>query len=299
MKLHELMTTRPLTVGRDESPEELRRLMDAAQVHHLPLVDGDRLVGLWLATDEGPIVLLGPEQVHETTPDADVDEALQALMRGCEAVFAWRGGEPAGLLTRADVLRIARAGLAMGAGRRHPQPVVLRLVGPAGSGKTTLVIRTIPLLRRCEAAILEADTPRPAGEGGRRLAGARVIEAPEAHWAHGLQERLADLNGVELVIVEDRVEPGAGRGAGEDLRVLVVPAGEERELDEENLREAQAVVLTKLDAAPPGFTLPLARGRLRGQNRRLSVFGVAAARDDRGLQAWRDWLERQVLPRRH
>ncbi|MEW6582973.1 MAG: CBS domain-containing protein, partial [Actinomycetota bacterium] len=220
------MSTHPVVVGPGESPADLERLMARARVRHLPLVDGGRLTGLWVQTDEGTIVLLGPDAVHQVSPDADADAALAALLTGRrEAVIAWEAGRPAGLLTRADVLDIVRQAVRRGIGRHRPRPVVMRLIGPGGAGKTTLLIRTLALLRHVEAAVVQANAAAH-GEGAA-IEGRPVLDAPEAHWRKGLADSIAALGDRQLVIVEDRDgPPRAGPGIGEDLQVVVVPAGE-------------------------------------------------------------------------
>lgn len=300
MKVRQIMTPRPLTVRPGDPPAELARLMEAAQVHHVPEVEAGRLVGLWLSTPEGPMVLLGPERVHGTTPDADADEAIAALLAGSEAAIAWEDGEPVGLLTRADVMRIVRFALARGIGQRTSRPVVLRLVGPAGAGKTTLVIRTLQRLRRLRTAVVQANSAVPAGGADARIEGAPVVDAPEAHWRRGLRDAMEGLRDAQLVIVEDRDGPPVVTpGVGGDLQVLVVPPEGIGDLSEASLREAQAVVVTRLDEAPAGFDAGRARDALCAANPRLAVFGVAAAHDDRGLDEWAAWIERRVLPRGH
>jgi Ni2+-binding GTPase involved in maturation of urease and hydrogenase len=271
--------------------------MRTARVRHLPLVEEGRLAGLWIQTAEGPLVLLGPESVHQVPADSDVDAALEALFAGREAVVAVEGGEPVGVLTRADVLDIVRTAIGRGIGRRRCRPVVMRLLGPAGAGKTTLMIRTVGLLRRVEAAVVQANAPAHAE--GPEVAGAPVVDAPEAHWRKGLADCVAALGDRQLIIVEDRDGPArAGSGIGEDLQVIVVPAGDVRGLDPAGLRDAQAVVVTMMDIAPADLDLDAETERLRGANPGLPVFGLAPGHDDRGLGAWRAWVEGQVLPHR-
>jgi Ni2+-binding GTPase involved in maturation of urease and hydrogenase len=291
------MSTHPVVAGPRDSPDELERLMRTARVRHLPLVEEGRLAGLWMQTAEGPLVLLGPESVHQVPADSDVDAALEALFAGREAVVAVEGGEPVGVLTRADVLDIVRTAIGRGIGRRPCRPVVMRLLGPAGAGKTTLMIRTVGLLRRVEAAVVQ--TNAPAHAEGPEVAGAPVVDAPEAHWRKGLADCVAALGDRQLIIVEDRDGPArAGPGIGEDLQVVVVPAGDVRGLDPAGLRDAQAVVVTMMDIAPADLDLDAETERLRGANPGLPVFGLAPGHDDRGLDAWLAWVEGQVLPRR-
>jgi Ni2+-binding GTPase involved in maturation of urease and hydrogenase len=276
--------------------------MEAARIHHLPLVDEGRLVGLWLATDEGPIVMLAPERAHEATPDADAYEAVAALLRGSEAVVVWGEGErPVGVLTRTDALRIMRSALALGrVGGRDIRPVVLRFVGPAGAGKSTLTLRTIERMRRCEVAVVQANAERSAAETTRAVAGAPVLDARDAHWRKGLQRCVELLGDAQLIIVEDRDgPPELGTGIGEDMQVLVVPPEELEAIAPETLKEAQALLITKLDVAPEGFDLEAVRAEMRVHVPHLPIFGVAALHDDRGLEEWQQWLEGRVLSRQH
>jgi CBS domain-containing protein len=289
------MSARPIMVSSRESPLELRRLMEAGRVHHLPVVDGGRLIGVWTATDEGPLVLVGPERVHETRPDVDAAKAIEALLSDAEVVFVWASGVPAGILTRADLLGILRSALGRGIGRRHPRPCVLRLTGAAGAGKTTLLVRTLPLLGRVDTAVVQANAARP-GEAGE-LAGARVVDEPNAHWRAGLRratERLAD---AQLIFVEDRDGPiELSRGIGEDVQVAVVPLADVDSLSAEMLGDAQAIVVTRVDEVAEDWALRLDAVRERFPD--VPVFPVAAGHDDRGLDAWVHWIEAQVLSRR-
>lgn len=293
------MTTHPLVAGPRDAPEDLERLMTSARVRHLPLVEDGRLAGLWMRTAEGPLVLLGPESVHQAPADADTDAVLEALFSGSEAVVAvegGEGGEVVGVLTRADVLDIARTAIGRGIGRRAPRPFVMRLLGPAGAGKTTLMIRTVTLLRRVEAAVVQANAPAP-GEGGV-VAGAPALDAPGAHWRKGLADCVSTLGDRQLVIVEDRDGPArTGPGIGEDLQVVVIPADGARAVDPEGLRDAQAVVVTKMDVAGRDLDVHEVGDRLRAANPGLAVFWLAPGHDDRGLEPWRAWVEGQVLHR--
>jgi Ni2+-binding GTPase involved in maturation of urease and hydrogenase len=295
VKIREVMSARPIMVSDHEPPADLERLMDAGRVHHLPVVEGGRLVGVWTATDDGPLVLVGPDRVHETQPDVDAAIAVEALLSDAEVVFVWDAGVPAGILTRSDVLAIVRAALGRGIGRRHPRPVVLRLAGPAGAGKTTLLIRTLPLLGRVDTAVVQANVAQ-AGEAGE-LAGARAVDEPHAHWRAGLARATERLSDAQLIFVEDRDGPvELAHGIGEDAQVAVIPLADVDEVPDEALRDAQALVVTRVDevAEDPATRVDAVRERVAG----IPVFPVAAGHDDRGLDAWARWVEAQVLSRR-
>jgi Ni2+-binding GTPase involved in maturation of urease and hydrogenase len=289
------MSARPIMVSDHEPPANLHHLMEAGRVHHLPVVEGGRLVGVWTATEEGPLVLVGPERVRETDPDVDAAEAAEALLSDAEVVFVWDAGVPAGILTRADLLAIVTSALGRGIGRRHPRPCVLRLAGPAGAGKTTLLIRTLPLLGRVDTAVVQANATEE-GEVGE-LAGARVIDDPHAHWRSGLQRVTERLSDAQLIFVEDRDGPiDLTRGIGEDAQVAVIPLADADVLSDEALDDAQALVVTRVDEVTEDCALRLDAIRTRFPH--VQVFPVAAGHDDRGLDAWARWIEAQVLSRR-
>lgn len=299
MRLRDIMTRRPLTVGRDASPEDLARLVETAKVRHLPLMDGDRLAGLWIATDDGPLVLLGPESVHAASPDDDAEEAVAALLKDREAAVVVEDGRAVGMLTRSDVLGIVRAALARGVDRPSDRALVVLLVGAAGAGKSTLLMRTIPLLRECEAGVVRADAAPGSAPVTETVDGTTTISDPRAHWRAGLRDAVRALGDVQVVLVEDRDrEPEARGGPGGDLQVLVVPVADAAALPPAAVREAQAVVLTKADEAGAG-AVDAARGRLRECCPDVAVFAVSAEQSDDGLAEWRDWLLAHVLPRGH
>ncbi|HJZ62125.1 MAG TPA: CBS domain-containing protein [Miltoncostaeaceae bacterium] len=301
MKTGDVMTPRPLVASPGERPREIQRLMEAAKVHHIPLVDDGRVVGLWVATREGPLVLLGPEQVHETTPDVDAEATMSALLGDHEAAVVWdESGEPAGVVTRTDALNVLRSAFTQGLGRRTLRPVVLRLIGPAGAGKTTLLVRTVERMRGFRVGVIQGNAPAAGEPGERTLAGAPLVDAPNAHFRKGFHEALRQMAGVELVAVEDRDGPPvlSDRGLGETVRVLVVTPADALEIPEDSLAEADAVVVTKLDRAPPELAPERLARDLCRRHPGLLVVGVAAGIDDRGLDDWQHWLEGKILSRR-
>jgi Ni2+-binding GTPase involved in maturation of urease and hydrogenase len=295
VKIREVMSSRPIMVSNHEPAGNLGRLMEAGHVHHLPVVEGGQLVGVWKATETGPLVLLGPDKVQEARPDQDAAEAVEALLSDAEVVFVWDSGVPAGILTRADVLAMVRSALGRGIGRRHPRPVVVRLAGPAGAGKTTLLVRTLPLLGRIDTVVVQANAVAAGEEGS--LAGVRAVDQPEAHWRAGLKRATEQLSDAQLILVEDRDGPvDLVRGIGEDAQVAVVPLAEVDDLTDEALDDAQALVVTKADEVEADVAVRL--DAVRDRFPRVPVFAVAAGHDDRGLDAWAGWMEGQVLSRR-
>ena len=251
-------------------------------MRHLPVVEAGRLVGVWTATGDGPLLLLGPERVHETHPDVDAAEAMEALLADAEVVFVWDAGVPAGILTRSDVLAMVRAALGRGIGRRHPRPCVLRLAGPAGAGKTTLIVRTLPLLGRIDTAVVQANAAE-AGDAGA-LAGARAVDDPHAHWRAGLTRATDRLADAQLILLEDRDGPvELSHGIGEDAQVAVVPSPT-------STRSPTRRSATRRRSSSRAWTRSPRTCR-RGSTRcaRASRYPRLPGRrghDDRGLDAW-------------
>lgn len=297
MTLREVMRQRLLTATPEESAADAARIMAAARVRHMPVIDGDRLLAIWVATDDGDALQVDADRVYQATPDADALDAIGTIIGGGEAVLVWDGGRPVGILTRSDVLEVVRRGLAGDRGGMAVPPVVVRLVGPAGSGKTTLIARTIPMLRRCEVGVIQANPPGAAVVP--ELAGVPVIADPHAHWRKGLRAAVERLAGVGLILVEDRDSPPRlEAGLGEDAQVLVVTAADLGGVDDASLRQAQALVVTKIDDAPAGFDLDAVIASIATRHPRLATFAVSAVEDGDGLVAWHAWIEALAL-RRH
>lgn len=295
MKIRDIMSSRPVLVRSNERASELGSLMAAGGVHHLPVVEDGRVLGVWVATDEGPLLMLGPERIATMPPDGEAEDALAALLAGAETVVVCDAGVVQGVLTRSDVLAIVRTAVGRGVGRRHPRPVVVRLAGPAGGGKTTLLVRTLAMLGRLDVAVVQANA---AEARETEIMGVRAIEEPAARQRAGLGRAVERLSDAQLILVEDCDAPvDLAHGIGEDLQVAVVDVARLSGLTPARLAGAQAVVATRADEAG-GAETEEAIGALRERCPGIEVFVVAAARDDRGLVDWTRWLERQVLRRR-
>lgn len=177
--------------------------------------------------------------------------------------------------------------------RDTPGPLVVRLTGAADTGKTTLLMRTLPLLKHDRAGIVEAN---PQGSDGPTLSlldDVPLVEASKAHWRRGFLECISELGDVEIALCEDRDGPlESARGLGEDVLVSVVTPDQVGALMQEELQEVQCVVVTHLDTAPEGFDLDIVRHELCAVNHDLVVFGVGVGgSDDPGLVEWANWLE--------
>ena len=301
MRAKDVMTSHPILVSAAEQDRAaLRRLMEDADIHHLPIVEDGHLLGVWVATGDGRVVMLGRDRVEEISSDASADAGMRALMGDAEAVLVRDAGLPVGVITRSDVLGIVRTALGRGIGRRHPRPTVIRIAGPSGAGKTTLIMRSLAHLGQFDAVVVQANLgPDDAEDGGPAgAAGVREVVEPSAHWRSGLERVVGRLADAELILVEDRDgELDLAHGIGEDVQVAVVRAADAGSLSALQLSDAQAAVLTAADGLEPEEVASIVAAveqRCPG----LAVFVVASVQDDAGLDPWVRWLSMQVL-RRH
>jgi Ni2+-binding GTPase involved in maturation of urease and hydrogenase len=290
MRAKDVMTAHPILVSAEEQDRaDLLRLMRDADVHHLPIVENGLLLGVWVATDEGEVTMLGRERIAEVASDADADAAMRALIGDAEAVLVRDAELPVGVITRSDVLGIVRTAIGRGVGKRHRRrPTVIRLAGRAGAGKTTLIVRSLAHLGRYDAVVVQAN-------GSAEDVGVPVVRDPSAHRRAGLDRVVSRLADAQLILLEDRDgAPDLAHGIGEDLQVAVVPVGEVGELTADRLADAQAVVVTHADTASRHETQD-AVAFLEELCPGLAIFVVAVARDDRGLDEWVRWVGRKVM----
>lgn len=296
MRARDVMTAHPILVSAAESDRVgLLRLMEDADVHHLPIVENGLLLGVWVTTGDGRVVMLGRDRVAEISSDDDADAGMRALIGDAEVVLVRDAELPVGVITRSDVLGIVRTALGRGVGRRHRRPTVIRLAGRAGAGKTTLIMRSLAHLGRFDTVVVQANG---SASGSAEDVGVREVRDPSAHWRAGFDRVVSRLADAELILMEDRDgAPDLGRGIGEDLQVAVVPVGEVGGLAADRLADAQAVVVTHADAA----SVHEAQDAVASLEERcpgIAIFVVAATSDDRGLDEWVRWIGRHVM-RRH
>lgn len=301
MKLSEVMSHPAHAVSSSDGQRVLERLVALGHLRHLPIIDDGRLVGMWLADQHGRLRMVGPEEVVQTAADTRAEDAVADLLTGKQAVLAWEDGAPVGVLTGADVLNIARVAMAHGIGRRIRRPVVIRLTGPEGGGKTLLLLRTVRCLHHCSVGVVQADDRPLHVRTEERLEGARVLTMPRDQLKRGLKAALEELSDAQLVLIEDRADARtAVARIGEDHQVLVLPADKIAGLAIQDLldaaADASALVISKLDTAPAGFDFEQTRREIIGAVAGLTVVGVAARADDRGPEEWRDWLLARALP---
>lgn len=293
MRARDVMSGHPVTIPAGEhDPAVVARLMDDAGTRHLPIVDGGRIAGAWVAGAGAGPARVGAERVAEVAPDADAEEPVRMLLEGAEVVVVRDDAGPLGVITRTDVMSMVRAAMAQGAGRRHPRPTVVRVAGVAGAGKSTLIRRTAAALTGYETVVVQANPSGSAAAGA-----VREVRDTSAHWRAGLARVVRELADAELVLLEDRDEDvDLARGIGEDVQVAVTHLAAAGSLTPERLGDAQAVVLTHADATGADGVRD-AVDALAVRCPGLAVMAIGSS-DDEAFAAWVRWVGRQVLRRR-
>jgi acetoin utilization protein AcuB len=119
MKIAQIMTGDPHCIQCDEPLREAHRLMKACDVRHLPVLDGDRLVGLVSERDlylletlrsvdpaREPVSEAMTDRPYSVPPGAGVREVVQEMrQRKYGSAVVVEGGRVTGIFTRADALR--------------------------------------------------------------------------------------------------------------------------------------------------------------------------------------------------
>lgn len=187
---------------------------------------------------------------------------------------------------------------------------VLNLMGAPGTGKTTLLERTIEMVKdRWPLAVIEGDiaTARDAERIARY--GVQVVQINTGGACHldgnMVREGLKALNldGIRLLLVENvgNLVCPAEFNIGEDDKVMVlsVTEGDDKPLKYPLMFQVSSLLLlNKVDLLPyVDFDLERFKEFTRKVNPRLEVIEVSC-KTGQGLQRWIEWLERRLEMRR-
>lgn len=119
MKISEVMTPEPCCIQQAEPLHQAHRLMRARRVRHLPVLEGDELVGVVSERDlylletlrgidlaKEPISEAMTEEPYTVAPSSPVREVVREMLRkkyGSAIVI--ERGKVTGIFTRSDALR--------------------------------------------------------------------------------------------------------------------------------------------------------------------------------------------------
>ena len=183
---------------------------------------------------------------------------------------------------------------------------LLNLMSSPGSGKTTTLLRTVERLRDgLRIGIMEADIDSNVDAATMAGAGVRAIQLHTGGMCHldagmteqGLREiGTGDLDLVVLENVGNLVCPAEfDTGAVKNAMILSVPEGHDKPLKYPLIfTVCDALIINKIDVLPYfDFDMEKVTEYAKMRNPKLEIFPVCAKTGE-GMDAWCDWLKRQV-----
>ncbi len=183
---------------------------------------------------------------------------------------------------------------------------LLNLMSSPGSGKTSTLKRTIAALKdELSIGVMEADIDSDVDAAAIAATGARSIQLHTGGMCHldadmtrqGLTEfGTEDLDLVVLENVGNLVCPAEfDTGAVKNAVILSVPEGHDKPLKYPLMFEvADVLIINKIDVLPYfDFDLDKLTEYAHMRHPGLPIFPVSAKTGE-GMDAWTDWLRRQV-----
>ena len=189
---------------------------------------------------------------------------------------------------------------------KRKKTFLLNLMSSPGSGKTTTLLRTIENLKDdLRIGVMEADIDSDVDAKTVAQAGVRSIQLHPGGMCHldagmteqGLREiGTSDLDLVVLENVGNLVCPAEfDTGAVKNAMILSVPEGHDKPLKYPLIfTVCDALVINKIDVLPYfDFDMEKVVEYAHMRNPKLEIFPISAKTGE-GVDAWCDWLRRQV-----
>lgn len=188
---------------------------------------------------------------------------------------------------------------------------MLNLISSPGSGKTSLLEKTLPRLNKMSlrAAVIEGDVETDAD--AKRLAGfgsqlSLINTQGSCHLESvSIEKALTafDLNALDLVFIENvgNLVCPAEFDVGEDAKIALisVPEGDDKILKYPLLfRECALVILNKIDLLPyTNFSRARFYQELNQLNPAVETLEISCV-TEQGLNEWVAWLERKIAKKK-
>ena len=183
---------------------------------------------------------------------------------------------------------------------------LLNLMSSPGSGKTTTLLRTIEALKdELRMGVMEADIDSDVDARRIAEAGVKSIQLHTGGMCHldaGMTEqglREIGTDGLDLVVLENvgnLVCPAEfDTGAVKNAMILSVPEGHDKPLKYPLIfTVCDALLINQTDVLPYfDFDMDKVVEYAHRRNPKLEIFPVSAKTGE-GMDAWCDWLRRQV-----
>lgn len=190
---------------------------------------------------------------------------------------------------------------------KREKTFLLNLMSSPGSGKTTVLMRTIEALKdKLRIGVMEADIDSAVDAERIATTGVKTIQLHTDGMCHldagmtekGLRELgTADLDLVVLENVGNLVCPAEfDTGAVKNAMILSVPEGHDKPLKYPLIfTVCDVLIINKIDVLPYfDFDLEKVKEYAHMRNPKLKIFPLSAKTGE-GMEAWTDWLQQQVM----
>jgi hydrogenase nickel incorporation protein HypB len=189
---------------------------------------------------------------------------------------------------------------------RAKQTMMLNLMSSPGSGKTSLILRTIQGLKdHLKIAVIEGDIDSTIDAEKIAAAGIPAVQLRTGGFCHldaamvnrGL-EALED-NNPELIIIENignLVCPAEfDTGAHKNIMILSIPEGDDKPLKYPLMfSSCEVLLINKIDyLSSSDFNLDIFRKRVLNLNHSLIIHEVSCKTGE-GIQSWVNWLKEEI-----
>mgnify|MGYP004625790241 FL=1 len=183
---------------------------------------------------------------------------------------------------------------------------LLNLMSSPGSGKTTTLMRTISALKdEMSIGVMEADIDSDVDAKTIQSSGAKVIQLHTGGMCHldadmtrqGVEA--LGIEGIDFAILENignLVCPAEfDTGASKNAMILSVPEGDDKPLKYPLMFSiCDALIINKIDVMPYfDFSIEKCTERVKKLNPNIEIFPISAKTGE-GVEAWADWIRKQV-----
>jgi hydrogenase nickel incorporation protein HypB len=188
--------------------------------------------------------------------------------------------------------------------------LVINLMSGPGAGKTSLLERTIDILRQeIHIGVIEGDIQSSYDAERISTKGVQVVQLNTGGSCHldGNMIKLAlealDLDELDLLVVENvgNLVCPAEFNLGEDMKAMIlsVAEGDDKPLKYPFMfQQSRVLLINKVDLLPyVDCDVGKMKEHARQVNRNLEIFEISC-RTGEGLDGWADWLREQVNDRK-
>ena len=189
---------------------------------------------------------------------------------------------------------------------KREKTFLLNLMSSPGSGKTTTLLRTIEALKgELRMGVMEADIDSDVDARKIAEAGVKSIQLHTGGMCHldaGMTEqglREIGTDGLDLVVLENvgnlACPAEFDTGAVKNAMILSVPEGHDKPLKYPLIfTVCDVLLINKTDVLPYfDFDMDKVVEYAHRRNPKLEIFPISAKTGE-GMDAWCDWLRRQV-----